>query len=346
MNFFSKQKFQILFIIMLLLIVNPLFAQRKMTVRLASIVPENTPWGQAINRLAAEWSQITNGEVEMIVFHGGTAGDESQVMALLRSNQLQAGVFTSMGLNSITPELMAVSYPFLIRNDDELDEVLRRIKPDLDARMQRNGFVTLTWVRSGWVKMFTKTPITTPEDLRRLRFGTGSDQPQLVQAFRILGYQVVIVNITEQLFALQSNRVEALYNSPILSAGNQTFGIAGNMANINVCPFMGGILMNEITWRRIPDRYKPALMEACRRVEREIETSILNLENEAINTMIRHGLKVNTLTPAQAQVWYDDMARYEERLVGGANPVFNREYYFRIKDILTEYRANPARRGQ
>jgi len=334
---------KLLFLLILFFVISPVFAQR-MTVRLASIVPENTPWGQSINRLAAEWNRITNGQVNMIVFHGGTAGDESQVMSLLKSNQLQAGVFTSMGLNSITPEIMVISYPFLIRDDKELDEVLRRVKPDLDARMRQNGFVTLTWVRSGWVKVFSKTPVTTPDDLRRLKFGTGFDDPQLVQAFRVFGYQVVPVNLTEQLFALQSNRIEALYNSPILSAGNQTFGLANNMSTVSVAPFMGGILMNEITWRRIPDRYKPALMEACRRAEKEIEDSIANLEAEAIATMKRHGLKVNELTPAQVQLWYDDHAKYENRLVGQSNPIFHREFYFRVKDILTEYRSGSAQR--
>ena len=327
-----------LIILMFFIAAGPLFAQRAMTIRLASLVPENTAWGQAINRMAAEWSRVTNGEINMIVFHGGTAGDEAQVMALLRSNQIQAAVFTSLGLSMVTPELMAVSYPFLIRNDAELDEVLRRIKPDLDARMQRSGFVTLAWARAGWIKVFTRTPVTTPDDLRRLRLASSPDEQQLMQAFRLLSYQVVPANLTELLFSLQSGRIDATYISPIYAAGSQLFGIANNMSNINVAPFMGGVLMNEVTWRRIPDRHKPAIMEVNRRLEREIETSIASLEAEAINTMVRHGLRINELTPAQMQVWFDDTARFENRLVGGANPTFNREFYTRIRDILTEYR--------
>jgi TRAP-type C4-dicarboxylate transport system substrate-binding protein len=321
-------------------------AQRPMTIRLASLVPENTAWGQAINHLAAEWSRVTNGQINVIVFHGGTAGDEAQVMALLRSNQLQAGMFTSMGLNTITPEIMAISYPFLIRNDEELDEVLNRIKPDIDERMQRSGFVTLAWARAGWVKLFTRTPITTPDDLRRLRLASSYDDPQMMQAFRLMGYQVVPANLNEVLIALQSGRVDATYLSPVFAAGNQLFGVARNMSSINVAPFMGGILMNEITWRRIPDRFKPALLEVTRRVEREIESSISQLEEEAIATMLRHGLVINELTPAQAQVWYDDTARFEGRLVGGNNPVFNVEYYNIINNILTDFRSNRTQRGQ
>jgi TRAP-type C4-dicarboxylate transport system substrate-binding protein len=341
MKDFSKHGFLFLFLIlMMFVIVNPLFAQnqRTMTIRLASLVPENTDWGQSINRLAVEWSRVTNGQINVTVFHGGTAGDEGQVLALLRSNGIQAAVFTSIGLNSVTPEIMAISYPFLVRNDAELDEVLRRIKPDLDAKMQQSGFITLAWARAGWIKLFTRSPIITPDDLRRLRLASSPDEQQLLQAFRLLGYQVVPVNMTETLFALQSGRIDATYISPVYAAGTQLFGIAGNMSSINVAPFMGGILMNEITWRRIPDRFKPALLEVTKRMEKEMEESIASLEEEAIATMIRHGLRINQLTPAQLQVWYDDTAGYENRLVGGSNPTFNREYYIKIRDILTEFR--------
>jgi TRAP-type C4-dicarboxylate transport system substrate-binding protein len=340
MDYFVKRKFYLLFAVCYLLfaVCSPLFAQRAMTIRLASLVPENTSWGQAINRLAAEWSRATNGQINVTVFHGGTAGDEAQVMALLRSNQIQAAVFTSMGLNSVVPELMALSYPFLIRNNEELDEVMKYLKPELDQKMQQSGFIPLAWARAGWVKLFSKTPFTSPNELRRLRMGTGADDLQMLQAFRILGYQMVPVNLSEQLFALQSGRIDVVYNSPIFVAGSQLFGVAGNMPNINVAPFMGGILMNEITWRRIPDRFKPALLEIGRSVEREIEASIINLEDEAITTMVRHGLRINELTPAQMQVWYDDTARFESRLIDGPNATFNRDFYIRVRDILTEFR--------
>ena len=340
MKNFRKQKFWLLVVgCFLFFTVSPLFAQPRMQIRLASLVPENTPWGQTINRMAAEWSRVTEGQINVTVFHGGTAGSEAQTMALLRSNQIQAAMFTTMGLNAITPELMSISYPFLIRNDAELSEVMRRIKPDLDRRMQQNGFVTLAWAPAGWVKLFTRTPITTPDDLKRLRLGSSPDQPEVTQAFRIMGYNVVSADLTETLVALQSGRIDATYISPVYAAGTQLFGIARNMSSINVAPFMGGILMNDVTWRRIPERFKPALMEVSRKLEKEIEESIASLEAESIATMRRHGLVINNLTAAQNQVWYDDTARHEARLTGGANPVFNREYYIRIRDILTQYRG-------
>jgi TRAP-type C4-dicarboxylate transport system substrate-binding protein len=330
-----KQFRGLLFVLLLLLSFSPLSAQRRMPpIRLASLVPENTPWGAAINRMAAEWSKITNGEVQVIVYHGGTMGDESEVLRKMKLNDIQAAVFTSAGISTITPEVMAISYPFLIRNNEELNEVMRRIKPQLDSRLQQSGFITIAWAQAGWIKVFSKTPVYVPSDLRKIKLATGSEE-EMLQAFRIMGYNMIPVNITQTISDLNSGRIDAVYQSPVYVAGAQVFGIANNMMEINVAPFMGGILMNETAWRRIPDKYKPDLLAVCRKMESEIEASIINLEAEAVSTMSRYGLKINQLTPAQKQEWYDDTGKYENRLVGS---VFNKDYYTRINAILTDYR--------
>jgi TRAP-type C4-dicarboxylate transport system substrate-binding protein len=313
----------------------PLYAQRKISIKLASMVPENTPWGAAINRMAVEWAQVTNGEVELIVYHNGVAGPEAEVLRKLNLNQIQAAIFTSIGLNSVTPEIMTISYPFLIRNDEELEVVLQKLRPELDARIERNGFTTLAWARAGWVKIFSKTPVFTPADLRRQKLGTNPDELELLQAFKTMGFQMVPVNMNDVLVSLNSGMLDAVYQSPISVAGNQLFGIAKNMSTVNLAPFMGGIIMNRTAWRRIPDRYKDSLMRICKRIEGEIDGSISKLEAEAVNTMTKYGLVINAPNPAQQAEWYQDMARHESELVG---PIFNREIYQQIKDILTEYR--------
>jgi TRAP-type C4-dicarboxylate transport system substrate-binding protein len=225
----------------------------------------------------------------------------------------------------------------MIRNDAELNEVMTRLKPDLDARMQKSGFVPLAWAHAGWIKVFSKTPVFVPADLRRAKIATGSEE-EMLQAFRIMGYQMISTQLNQLISDLNSGRIDAVYQSPIYAAGGQVFGVAKNMMDINVAPFMGGILINETAWRRIPGRYKSQLLAICKQMEKDIESSIINLENEAVSTMERYGLQINRLTPQQRQEWYDDLARYENRLLGGSAPVFNREFYYRINAILTEYR--------
>jgi TRAP-type C4-dicarboxylate transport system substrate-binding protein len=313
-----------------------LFAQRKVTIKLASMAPETTPWGAALNRMSQEWAAVSNGDVELRVYHNGVAGGEADVLRKLKLNQIQGAVFTSAGLNLITPEIMTLSAPFFIRNDGELARVLRDIKPDLEGKINEKGFFTLAWAKSGWVKIFSRREVFVPQDLKRQKLATNPEMAEMTQAFKIMGYQMVPVTINDILVSLNSGMIDAVYQSPVLVAGMQLFGVTKNMASINIAPFMGGIILNQRAWSRVPEAYKPGLVEASRRIAEDIGDSITQLEANVIKTMTSYGLKINQISPEQEQVWYADVAGAMPVLLGAT---FDRDLYQKINGILQQYRS-------
>ncbi|MDR3145108.1 MAG: TRAP transporter substrate-binding protein DctP, partial [Treponema sp.] len=310
----------------------------KITIKLASLVPEKTPWGTALNRMASEWGAVTNGEVELLIYHNGVAGSEGDVLRKLKGNQIQAAILSSFGLNSITPnhEVMTLSCPFLIRNNTELDLVLSDLKPELEERINREGFFTLAWSKAGWVRFFSKAPVFVPPDLKRQKLGVNEQEPALMDAFKAMGYQLVPVAMNQVLVYLNGGMIDAVYQSPVNVGGLQIFGVAKNMASINIAPFMGGIVMNQAAWRAIPERHKPALLRIAKRLEAELDSSIQQLEAEAVATMRRYGLIINELSPAQEQLWFDDVNRVIPSLLDTA---LNREIYNRIETLLRTHRS-------
>jgi len=330
--------FRIVLLLAFLLPTGPVFAQRTITIKMASIVPENTPWGQFLNRIASEWKRITNGQVNVIVYHNGTAGKEDEIIRSLNLNQLQSGVLSTFGLTEIAPEVMTLSCPFFIRNDEELDLVFNEIKPELEEKINAKGFFTLAWARVGWVKVFSKAPVFIPSDLKSQKLGTNGEYEKLNQAFKTMGFQMVPVAQDDILVALNSPMIDAVYSSPIAAGGLQVFGLAKNMASINIAPFMGAVIINKPTWRAIPDKYKAGMIEAVRKEERELDKTVRKLEEDTIRTMGNYGLKVNRLTPAQEQLWYNEIERAMPGMVG---TFFDRGIYNHIQAILREQRNRP-----
>ena len=320
----------------LLLQAGSVFAQRTVTIKMASIVPENTPWGQFLNRIASEWKKITNGQVNVIVYHNGTAGKEDEIIRSMNLNQLQAGVLSTFGLTEIAPEVMTISCPFFIRNDDELDLVLNEVKSELEEKINDKGYFTLAWARVGWVKFFSKAPVFVPYDLKNQKLATNGEYEKLNQAFKTMGFHMVPVAQDDILIALNSPMVDAVYSSPVAVGGTQIFGLAKNMASINIAPFMGAIIINRPTWRAIPERYKAAMIEAVRREELELDKTVRKFEGDMIKTMGNYGLKVNQLSPTQEQLWYDEIERAMPSMVG---TFIDRGFYNRIQVILRDYRG-------
>jgi TRAP-type C4-dicarboxylate transport system substrate-binding protein len=310
--------------------------RRRISIKLASMVPENTPWGVKLNQMSREWAQITGGEVELVIYHNSVAGEEADVVRKLRLNQIQGAVLTSFGLNAISPEILTLSCPFLIRSEGELDAVLENLKPELERRIDEKGFFTLAWSKAGWAKVFSKTPVIFPADLKKMKIATSPNEPEMEQALKTIGYPVVPVNPSETIVALNSGRIDAVYQSPVIVASMQFFGITKYMTSINIAPVMGGIVLNRVAWRAIPDRYKPRIIESAKRIEREMDGEIQRLERDAISTMTRYGLITQQLTPEQDRVWYDDVERSYPAMLG---TTLDRDIFGRIEAILKNYRS-------
>ncbi|GHV49187.1 hypothetical protein AGMMS49579_00860 [Spirochaetia bacterium] len=309
--------------------------QRTITVNLASALPRNSPWGRTLDRIAADWIRATNGEVTLHILHQ-YPGSEGDYLMKLRQDKIQAAIFTSLALNSIAPEITALSIPFLIQNNDEMDAVLNEVRPLLNSRIEQEGYVNMVWVKAGWVKIFSRSPVYTPDDLRRLKLGTNPDEQELTDAFRSMGFNLVPATYTDIPQKLNSGMIDAVYYSPVAISAYQLYRVAKNMNSVNLAPFMGGILMSKNAWARIPEKYRAPLREICLKAGEDIENSFQKSEDDAVIAMRQDGLIVNVPSPAQEQEWYRDLQRYIPDLVN--RNVFNKNMYDRIQVILQNYR--------
>jgi TRAP-type C4-dicarboxylate transport system substrate-binding protein len=306
-------------------------------IRLASSLPANSDWGVILDRIAAEWYRISGGEVTLNVAHQ-RAGSEEQYLQWLRQNRFQAAVFTSSALNNIAPEIVALSIPFLIRNDDEFDAVLAEVRPILDAKIEEKGYVNLAWAKAGWIKIFSRSRVAVPDDLRRLKVATSPSDKKLSDAFKAMGFQMVGTSFSDIPAFLNSGRVDAVYQSPIAVQATSLYRIANNLLSIDLCPFMGGILMNRQGWESIPERYREPLRAVVRRAGEEFEVSFQRREMEAVAIMRRDGIIYNAISPREEQIWFNDISGRIPGLVD--RNVFDRTMYLRIQDILQRYRGS------
>jgi TRAP-type C4-dicarboxylate transport system substrate-binding protein len=325
-------------IVFLSVLVPPVFVNaaplRKTIIKLASPLPRNTIWGGELDKIAGEWAKITGGEIELRVVHGQT--DEGKNLALLRQNQIQIAIFTSIALNSIAPEIMALSIPMFIHDNNEFDAVLREVRPTLNSKIEEKGFINLVWAKAGWVRIFSTAPVVYPDDLRKLKVGTNPDEEDILNAFRAMGFNMVPVPLTQVAQQLSTRRIDAIYQSPTAVAPIKLYKTTKYMNTLRLAPFMGGALMNQQGWRDI-EKYRPQLQELFRNAGINMENSFLQEEEKAIANMRADGLMIHDAAPAEVEFWYRDLQRYLPDLI--ARNIFNRDMYERIRNILQNYRG-------
>jgi len=323
-----------------------LYAQRggrtqgeTMEIRIASPLPKESPWGRSLDRIAAEWARATNNQLQLRVLHNGIEGDEERMLRSLKGNHIQAAVLTTFGLAEINPAIMTMSAPFLIRTDNELNMVMKEIQDELEAGINNDEYFLVSWSKSGYANIFSREPVFTPDDLRKQRIASSPEATSMNTVFKTMGFQVVETSLTDMGNKVASGAVQAVYITPSGAAPFQLHSHLKNMLSINIAPILGGIVINQVSWKRIAamnPQYQQNLIRITRQIAQELDSSMPRLTSDAVNSMNRTGLNVSKPTPAQEQLWYDDLDRALPSLLGTA---YNQNLYQKIQSIVTKERG-------
>src|SRR5215468_8746645 len=92
-----------------------------MTLKLGSLAPRESPWGQILRVWAKAVKEKTQGAVALDFYWNATQGDEAAQMGQVKSGQLDGAVVTAVGLGSIDHDVNVLQIPGLIGDWATLD---------------------------------------------------------------------------------------------------------------------------------------------------------------------------------------------------------------------------------
>lgn len=320
--------------ILFILIAGTLSA-RPIIIKLGTPTPEGTPWHDALQELAADWKRISDGQVQIRIFPNGVAGDERDMIRKIRINTIQAAVISGAGLNDIASDSIILSLPFMFRSDQELAHVFSELKPKLEGDLERAGFKMLSWTKAGWLYFFSREPVVYPKDLKSQTLAATDVDVSMAPALKNLGFGTVTLTLNEIMAGLASGMVDACYTVPLGAIAYQWFGIANNMLKLPMAPVLGGIIVSDRIWRRIPDAIKPDLIAAAEGVGRRLEMQNDDMEREMMQIMREHGLEEHDVPAEAEREWRELFSRGVDSLVGES---FSRDTYNHVVQLLEDYR--------
>jgi TRAP-type C4-dicarboxylate transport system substrate-binding protein len=158
------------------------------TLKIATLAPVGSPWVESLRRLSAEWDQISQGRVKLKIYPGGIAGEEADMIRKMRIGQLGGAALTQLGLGLLDSAILALSTPFLIQAEGELDHVMERTKPYFESRLADKGYRLFAFSKVGWVHLFGREPLIFPDDLKRLKLGVPAGDADFVETWRRAGF--------------------------------------------------------------------------------------------------------------------------------------------------------------
>ncbi len=309
-----------------------------LNLKIGSSAPAGTAWDDALMQMAAEWAEISDGRVRMIIYPGGVAGTEGDMIRKMRIGQLQGAALSGIGLTKISRDMLILSLPSFVRSEDELSCLLEEKSGAFENLLEEKGFSLIVWQPAGWIHFFSNRPVLLPEDLMRLKLSVTAETADLEEAWKKSGFRVVPLDTQNIMTGLQTGMIDAFYNPPVMAASYQWFALAPHMCSLKIAPLLGGLVIDSRAWNRVPEELRGRLIEAARRIGDPLYDEIQQMEKRAVGVMLDNGLVVHELTDGEIRRWEDTFRKGWDTLVGD---VIDRNLFNEMSTVLEEYRNNP-----
>jgi len=167
-----------------------------------------------------------------------------------------------------------------------VDYVGEKLRPLLQERLAKKGFVVLFWSDAGWVRFFAKTPFRRPDELRRLKLFTWAGSPEQVEIYKSAGFNPVPLETADILPGLQTGLIEAVPAPPVFALAGQVDARAPYMLELNWAPLVGACVVRKETWEHIPADQREALLKAAAAAGAEIKANGRKESTEAVRAML------------------------------------------------------------
>lgn len=280
------------------------------TIKLATLAPEGSVWGKALEEMAVEWTRVTDGRVQVRIYPGGVAGDDADVVRKMRIGQLHAATLTSAGLAALDESFEVFGVPVVFDSYEELYAVLDRLEEELAGKLEAKGFVLLHWGHGGWAQLFSKRPIRTVADLRAQKLFVWAGDDARVQLWKRVGFQPVPLASTDILTGLQTGLIDALPSPPIAALSFQWFRQTPYMLDLGAGPVVGGTVVAKRVWDGLSEADRTALRRSAKELEERLESAVPEQEREAIEQMTERGLEVTDASdPAEWRAIAEEFTR-------------------------------------
>ena len=306
--------------------------------RLATLAPKDTSFDKALRRMGQTWKKDTNGKANLMVYAGGSQGSESELIKKMRINRLHAALLTGIGLSEID-ESVAVfqKVSLLYRSLEELEYVMKEMTPVLEERIRKKGFVVLSWIDSGWVRVFSKNEIITPEDMAKSKLFTWSGDPKQTDLLKKIGFRPVAIDSTEIVSSMTTGLIDTVPMPPFYALATQTYNTAPHMLNFNYAPITGAIVVSEKMWLRFTEEERYAMKVAAIQTGKEMAASGRKESEESIRVMRdTWGLKVSELDDVSRDQWQTVATEAYDYIRGNTVPA---DVWDKMVQTLEEYRS-------
>jgi TRAP-type transport system periplasmic protein len=322
-----------------LLVAVPARADPPIRLRMAAIAPEGTPWAREFHALARDVQESTDGQVELRWYLGGIAGDEFAALERTRRGQLD-GDAGALFCERLAPSLRVGRVVGIFRNRDEWRYVMSRMLGELDREFVRSGFVNLGISTFGNILLFTRQPIHTLDDLRRVRLWSYDLDAVMNSMLAQMGATLVPLPVDQASKAWDEGRVDGFVATPSAALAFQWSARAHYVSDLTIGTLPGCFVIAQRSWDALSNEHRAAVASAVARFVGRFD-ELGRIQDDALLVLFeRQGLRRTVSDDLLRTAFFEAARAAREKLSPSLVPT---QLLSRTMGWLADYRAEHTR---
>jgi TRAP-type C4-dicarboxylate transport system substrate-binding protein len=312
------------------------------SLKLGTLAPRDSSFHNILKVMGTKWKEAPDGGVDLRIYPGGAAGGEADMVRKMRIGQLDAALLTVAGLSEIDQSVEALqSMPMMFRSLDEVDYIGEKLRPRLSKNLRDKGFVVLFWGDAGWVRFFSKEPVVHPADLKRMKLFTWAGDVDAFDIYKAAGYRPVPLETNDILPSLSTRMIDAVPLPPYVAMTTQVYAEAPHMLELNWAPLVGGLVVTERSWNKLPPATQAMLARAAGEAGTQMKIQNRAESDRAVAEMVKRNLKVQKVSPEIEAEWRQAASAAYGQIRGKIVPA---DLFDEVQKLLAEYRAGVAKK--
>ena len=239
----------------------------EITLKLGHLANEQNAWHKAAVKFGEELSTLTDGRIDVQVFPNETLGKEIDLI-----NGIQLGsvdmTITGESLQNWAPMAALLAVPYAYQTLEDMDAVASgEIGDKIEQQIVEKARIRpIAYFARGPRNLTSNREIKSPDDLNGLKLRV-PNVPLFVDVWKSLGAQPTPMAFSEVFTSLQAGTIDAQEN-PLALIDSASFNEVQKFVNKteHVRSWIY-LTISEITWGKLSDADKEAVMEAAKRAQ-------------------------------------------------------------------------------
>ncbi len=288
------------------------------TLKVGSLVPRESPWGQVLRVWAKAVKEKTKGEVELEFFWNATQGDEPAQMSKLKTGQLDGAVVTAVGLGIVHNDVNALQMPGVFNDWAQLDKARELLRPRFEKAFREAGFELVGWGDVGLDRLMSKGfAVTGPDSVKGKRPWVWKEDPNLPPVFQVIGgVTTVPTSVPEAMPELSTGNVNLMSVSPLAAEQLQWSSRLDHLNLMVIAPNIGGIVFSKAKLDALKPEQRQVMLETGKVVGKAL-TDKIRAEDVTALERAKKKMTVNEPTAAERAAWAKVFAEARARMAKG-----------------------------